>query len=685
MMIKLWIALLGVFAGFVLLVQAMGYVAYSLSPRDPAAIQRASEFEAAMGRLVNAPKEGIVPLAPVEIPNRHPKVVGAVHRVGEWSGGRFGEAPLLAQRVREGHLPAVSERLPENPLVIIPPQQNGPYGGTWTRFATGPRDVGIVEARFAYEGLARWDAMGQNVIPNLAVRWEIADGGRSFTFYLRKGVRWSDGHPFTVDDLLFWYEDVLQNEELTPVVPRDFKRQGRVMGLEKIDDYTVRFTFLEPNGLFLKKLASGRGYEMLRYPAHYMKQFHPRYAGLAKLEAMTENAGFELWKQLFEDMRDWRNPDIPRLWPWIVVAPPPARPAVLERNPYYWKVDPDGNQLPYIDRMTFEIFDAETINLKAINGEMGMQGRHLQFQNYPLFMEGQKKGDYRIVHWINGSAGANILALNLNHRDPVLKKVIEDHRFRKALSHALNREELNEADYFGIGKPRQVCPPPSSPFYDAEYERAYIEYDPDRANDLLDQMGLTRREDGLRLRPDGAPIKLYIETTSLNNRILELVASYWTAVGVQTEIKEEARQLFYERKKGLLHDVGVWGGADEQIAVLDPRWLIPFSDESVHAVDYARWYRTGKKRGEEPPKDMRRCIELFWQIEKTIDEAEQIRLMKEIIALNRKNLWVIGTVGALPSFYLVKNSFRNVPEVAMTGWAFRTPGNTAVECYAIEK
>ena len=185
----------------------------------------------------------------------------------------------------------MSERVPEDPLVIVPPQQHGPYGGTWTRFATGPRDVGIVEARFAYEGLVRWDAMAQEVIPNLAVRWEIADGGRSFIFYLRRGVRWSDGHPFTVDDLIFWYEDVLQNEEITPVVPRDFKRGGRVMGLEKVDDYTVRFTFLEPNGLFVVKLASGRGYEMLRYPAHYMKQFHPKYTSLEKLEAMSEAAG----------------------------------------------------------------------------------------------------------------------------------------------------------------------------------------------------------------------------------------------------------------------------------------------------------------------------------------------------------------------------------------------------------
>ena len=375
--IKLWIALIGVFAGFVLLVPGMGYVAFYLSPRDPDVIQRAAEFEAVM--------------ADVEIPNRHPEATGTVHRVAEWAGGRFGEAPLLAQRVREGHLPPVSQRLPENPLVIVPPQQHGPYGGTWARFATGPRDVGIVEARFAYEGLVRWDAMAQKVIPNLAVRWEIADGGRSFTFYLRRGVKWSDGHPFTVDDLIFWYEDVLQNEEITPVVPRDFKRGGQVMGLQKVDDYTVRFTFLEPNGLFIVKLASGRGYEMLRYPAHYMKQFHPQYASLEKLEAMSEAAGFDLWRQLFADMHDWRNPDIPRLWPWIVVAPPPARPAVLERNPYYWKVDPAGNQLPYIDRMTFEILMRRPSISRRSTGRWVCRGGTFSFRIIRCLWKGERR------------------------------------------------------------------------------------------------------------------------------------------------------------------------------------------------------------------------------------------------------------------------------------------------------
>jgi peptide/nickel transport system substrate-binding protein len=694
---KIVLGLLGVLASLVFLVQVLGYFTYYLAPKDKSSIAKAAAFEAEMGKVVHTPTQGSIPVegfsssgnltaVGINIPDRHPTRPVRLHKVGEWHKGRsFGEAPFLAEKVRLGELPPVEERLPKNPLVIIPPDQNGPYGGTWTRFADGPRDIGVVEARFAYEGLVRWDPMGQEVIPNLATHWEIADSGRVYTFWLREGVKWSDGQPCGVDDLVFWYEDVLKNDEITPVIPRDFKRGGETMKFEVLDSSAIQFRFAEPNGLFLQKMATGRSYEMLRYPAHYMKQFHPKYAAILDLESLANEAGFDMWTQLFQDKFDWRNPEIPRLWPWVVVDPPPARPSALQRNPYYWKVDPDGNQLPYIDRMTFEIFDIETINLKAINGEMGMQARHLQFQNYPLFMEGREKGDYRVVHWLNGSGGTTNIALNLNHKDPVMRKIINDHRFRKALSFALNRQELNDADFFGIGKPRQASPPPTSPFYDAAYESAYIEYDPEEAIRLLDDMGLRTNEDGMRLRPDDDPLFLHIETSSRNNRVLELVAGYWKDVGVNAEVKDEARQLFYERKRGMMHDVGVWGGSDEQIAVLDPRWLIPFSDESIHAVDFARWFSTDGKRGEEPTGDIRRVIELFWEVERTVDTGSQIRLMKEIIDLNRKNLWVIGTLGEVPVFYLVKNSFRNVPEVAMDGWSFRTPGNTAVECYAIQE
>ena len=694
---KSWVRIAGAFVGVFLvigtLVQALSSLTWHLSPRDPKAIAEASQFQGVLSSLVKSPGAGFQSDAPpatkkpaLSLPGDREPV--GVHRVTEWSPARgksFSQSPYLDGLVYRGELPPVSDRLPEDPLVIIPPEQNGPYGGTWTRLANGPKDIGILEARLAYDGLVRWGPLANTIVPNLAVRWTVEDSAKTFTFWLRKGVRWSDGHPFTAEDIQFWHEDVLKNTEITPVVPRDFKREGQALSFEKIDNYTIRFRFASPNGLFMQALASGRGYEMVRYAKHFMKNFHPRYTPIDTLMTKALDRGFDLWNKLFNDTFGWRNIGTPRLWPWILKDPPPARPAVLVRNPYYWKVDPEGNQLPYIDRMTFDIYDAETINFKAINGEMGMQARHLSMQNYPLFMENREKGGYRVNHWIDPGMGYNAIGLNQNHHDPFMKKIIQDRRFRIALSHSINRVELSEAGYFGIAQPRQVAPLPTSPYYSEALEKAYVSYDPALSRRMLDEMGLTvMNEKGQRLRPDGEPIVIRLETTSLNSLVLELVSSYFTAVGVQTEIKEEARQLFYERKRGTLHDGGIWGAGNGQSPLVDPRGHVPFSDESIFAVDYARWFRTDGKRGERPPDDIVRCIELYREIERTPDEAQQVRLYKEILEFNRKNLWMIGTVGGMPSIYLVRNDFRNVPDIAMSGWIFRAPGNTAMECYSID-
>ena len=315
-----------------------------------------------------------------------------------------------------------------------------------------------------------------------------------------------------------------------------------------------------------------------------------------------------------------------------------------------------------------------------------MQARHLNFQNYPLMMENRRRYGYRVLHWITANGGTHTLGVNLNQRDPVLRRIVADRRFRIALSHAIDRKALNDVGFFGVGQPRQVCPPPASPFHSAAYERAYIEYDPAKANALLDEMHLTRRgADGVRLRPDGRALALKIDTPSvfINPRVIEMVAGYWTAVGVKAEMRLLARQLFYTRKAACMHDVAVWGGADEMIPIIDPRWFFPFSSESLFGVGYARWYRTDGRQGPEPPADLRRCIELYRQIERTPDPTEHVRLFRQIIELNRKNLWVIGTIGREPLVVIVDERFRNVPEVAVSGNIFRTPGNTACECYAI--
>lgn len=642
--------------------------------------------------LSGAGSVDLAALESVQVPDRHPTQARALHTISEWHPDRkrhFQESPRWAQQVAAGQLPPVAERLPENPLVITPPQQMGPYGGTWRRYATGPSDIGIIEARLAYDGLVRWDPMAQRVLPNLATHWDIEEGGRSFTFHLRRGVRWSDGHPFSADDILFWYDDVLQDADITPVIGIEYRHGGELMKMEKLDDLTFRIRFAEPNGLFIKQLASNFSYTMVGYPAHYLKQFHRNYVPEEQLGRLARATGRDFWFQLFTDKREWRNTEMPRLWAWVCTEPPPARPARFSRNPYYWKVDAEGRQLPYIDDVTFDIYDVETINLKVINGEVGMQSRHVSPSEYPLFMANQETGGYRVYHWIDGGDGTFSLSVNLNHKDPVMREIFGDHRFRKALSHALDRESLNEANYYGLGEPRQLAPPPVSAWYVEEYEKAYIEFDQDKANRLLDDMGLKHRNSaGTRLRPDGRPLSIYLEMSSTGSsmsQMFEMIAADWTDVGVQTKVKMSARQLFSQRRNSRLFDVAMWGGAGEIIPVLDPRWFIPYSSASHFGLDYAQWYRTGGRKGEEPPAPMRRALDLFGELKRTMDEEEQIRLFKEIIEINRQHLWAIGGVGAVPQIFIVKNSFRNVPEVAVACWPLRTPGATAPECYAIDE
>ena len=632
-------------------------------------------------------------LEAIPSPQRHPKAPRALNEVAEWpaeKGRAFTQAPYWDPMVAAGTLPAVEERLPRDPLVILPTEQLGPYGGTWTRFGTGPGDVGIFGARLCYESLVRWDPMARGIRPNLARSWTVEDGGRSFTFHLRRGVRWSDGHPFTADDIVFWYEDVLLNPDLTPVIDQELKRGGELMQLEKLDDYTVRVRFREPHNLFLKMVASDHGQSRLSvmHPAHYLKRFHPRYVAPDRLEEIARKENKDFWYQVFEDKFDYRNVGTPRLWAWVMDQPPPARPAVFTRNPYYWKVDPEGRQLPYIDHVSFEIYDIETINLKAINGEVGMQGRHISFQNYPLFMSNAAKGGFRVLHWIDDGDDMVGFAFNLHHKDPVTRRIFLDRRFRFAMSQAIDRDAINEIVYLGVGKPRQIAPSPLSPFYEPENSRAHLEYDPQTANRLLDEMGLrARNEEGIRLRPDGKPLVLQLETSSAmagNTNVLHMVAADWTAVGVKTKVKPLARQLYVRRREALLSDVVNWVVGGAMLPLVENAWYVPARNGSFFP-EYAKWVRTRGERGERPPPVMMRSLELFEQVQRTADQAEQIRIFGEILELARQDLWFTGIVGDIPRIFIVKDSFRNVPEVAVATWTLRTPGATAPEAYAIEE
>ena len=407
----------------------------------------------------------------------------------------------------------------------------------------------------------------------------------------------------------------------------------------------------------------------------------------AELEKMAKDAGFEFWYQLYNDRRNHKNyVGYPVVFAWVCTVPSPKQPMVADRNPYYWKVDTAGNQLPYIDRIEHMIVEGkDMLNLRAAAGEVDMQLRHITIINYPIFQDSKEKGDYRVLMWSQAMATDAALAINLTNKDPVLREILADKRARWALSLGINRDEIIQSAYLGMAEPSQVAPTPSSPYYWEEQAKNLIEYDPDRANKLLDEMGLTEKDgEGYRLRPDGKRLTIIFEYAPVFGSwgdIGELLTAHWKKLGIELVPKEIARQLMYERKAANEHDMGMWTGSGEFNPLIDPRWFIPFSGESIHAGQYAAWWNTGGKEGEEPTGDLRKVLEIYDQIKVTVDPEEQKKLFRQILELNKENLWVIGICTPPPQPVIVKNDFRNVPEHGASDWQLKTPGSTAPEQY----
>jgi peptide/nickel transport system substrate-binding protein len=604
---------------------------------------------------------------------------------------KYGESPQLAGLVTQGELPPVDERLPEEPRVIAPHEGIGQYGGTWHRVITNPRDT-TLNHRLTYECLLRYNSNGTKVVPNVATGWEVAPDGRSFTFSLRKGMKWSDGAPFSADDVMYYYEDILGNEELSPSFPAWLKTGGENGVIEKVDDYTIRFTFSQPHGIFMYLVAAANGLSICTHPGHYLRQFHIDYVDKAELEKMTKDAGLEFWYQLHGSKNNVQtNTERPVISAWKLTVPPPKQPLVAERNPYYWKVDSEGNQLPYIDRIEFMLVtNAEASNLRAMSGEVDMQMRGIAFANYTLYQENREQGDYRVVLWEQGKPSDTCIYPNLAHQDPVLREIIGDRRFRYAFSLVIDRQEIIDSVYLGMATPRQLSPLPSSPFYLESQAQNLLERDVERANQLLDDMGLTERDaDGYRLRPDGERLSILFEHSNhfaTWSPIGELMSEHFKSIGIELTDKEYARQLYTQHVRANEHDIGCWNGTSAFNPLIDPRSWIPFrSGSSLHAVPYARWYESGGDEGEEPTGDLRKVLDLFDQIVVTVDQEEQVKLWHEIMELNRENLWTVGISTDAPQPVIVKNNFRNVPEDAVSDFQMLTIGNMTPEQFYIRQ
>ncbi len=586
----------------------------------------------------------------------------------------YNEAPVFRERVETGELPPVEDRLPVEPLVVRPWNQIGTYSEREISGDSG--DIACANAQHLLEIIAPDFA---TPVPNVLKGYVLSSDARSITLHLREGLRWSDGHPHTADDFVFWYEDVLNNSQLTPARPAIYTSGGEFMDLTKIDDYTVRLDFAEPYPAITDVLASDQWWQYPIPPKHYMQQWHIDYNPDA--DELAREEGFETWYQAFlmhnTTGAGQQDVDRPVVYPWKLVSIDSAQNQYWERNPYFWKVDIAGNQLPYIGRLNgVQVGDAQTKQLRVISGAFQIGGILQPLASYPLYLDNAERGDYRVMLWDDPrGAFRGAVTLNQTSKDPVKRELFSELRFRQALSLAIDRDDVNETLFFGLGEPRQPAPPPpASQFYEEWMRDHYAEYDPARSNALLDEMGLQwdgRRQ--YRLRPDGEPLSINLQFVGQFDGIAQLLQEYWQAVGVRVALREVTGAMWTQLVDANDTDLGIWSVENTDFGMrrtgaspARPPW-------TGANVPWDLWYVTGGASGEEPPEAVRELYALIDEWTLTIPGTERyVELGKEIWRINIENLFMIGAVGLVPYPVIISNSLGNtMPDESLWSPSFQ--------------
>jgi peptide/nickel transport system substrate-binding protein len=598
----------------------------------------------------------------------------------------FQEAPQLAALVKAGKLPPVKERIGQDPLVVKPVHEIGKYGGTWRRGFTGPADFwNGLHSVSGPDHILFWDYTGYKVVPNIARGWELSADGRTTTIFLRRGMKWSDGHPFTADDFVFWYEDIYQNRELVPTPTLFMTINGKPGEVEKVDAYTVRFKFPDPYPVFPEMLAGAtpiggghslRGREgMGGYaPAHYLKQFHPRYTSKEELDRRLKEYKFDKWWLLFLDRNSWHlNPALPVVTPWKTVTPANTPVWTLERNPYSIWVDTAGNQLPYIDKAVFTLAEnEEVLNLRAIAGEYDNQLFHLSMLKVPVFLENEKRGKYKVSLHPGDYGGDLVIKFNMTYdKDPEIAKWFHNRDFRRALSIAIDREQINEMFWLGTSAPRSVVPVESSPYFPGpDYVTMWAFYDPQQANAMLDRIGLDKKDaEGYRLRSDGkGRLRLVMTVAGAAHapfdQFVEPVKEHWKNVGIHLDIEVVERSLAITRAGANETQLSAWNNDGSEHPWTFPFHLVWLSISTVApgGPEYARWFHSGGKEGKEPTGRIRQMMD-WWVKGMGVSDEERIKLGREIWKIAAEDVYIIGIVGpgAASGVRVAKLNMGNLP------------------------
>jgi peptide/nickel transport system substrate-binding protein len=591
---------------------------------------------------------------------------------------QFQESPALGEQVAAGTLPPVDQRLPSVPYVDPmnqPWQEVGRYGGRLRLLMAKVRDL----RQMVVYGYAR--LVGYT--PDLDLQADILErvdnqDDKVFTLHLRPGHKWSDGQPFTSEDFRYWWEDVANNEELSPVGPPiALTIEGEPPRVEILDETTVRYSWSSPNPTFLHELAKASPLYIYR-PSHYLKQFHKKYADEAELAKQVEGAHQRNWAALhnrFDDLYKNDNVALPSLQPWVNITKPPSDRFRFKRNPYFHRVDPKGQQLPYIDEVVVQIASSGIIPAKTGAGDSDLQARYLRFDNYTFLKESEARQDIKVRLWHTARGARRALFPNLNVNDDVLAKLFRDVRFRRALSLAVDREEINQVIFYGLAIEGNNTVLPDSPLFKEEYQTLWAQFDLDEANRLLDEIGLTERSgEGTRLMADGRPLDIIIESAGESTEetdILELIGESWAKAGIKVHTKPSQREVIRQRVYSGEAQMTIWFGMENALAnaTMSPVELAPVRQEYFQWPRWGQFIETKGNAGE--PPDMAEATELTelyhaWFKAPELEEKE--RIWHRMLELQAEGVFSIGTVSGVPQPVVVNGNLRNLPEEGLYNW-----------------
>jgi len=586
------------------------------------------------------------------------------------------ETESLVAQVKAGRLAPIGKRLPAFPLVSVPDGPHsrlGRHGGTLRTLIGRARDVRLL---FVY-GYARLVVFNQKleIVPDILERVEVREN-REFILHLRKGHRWSDGHPFTAEDFRYYWEDVANNRELSPSgPPRDLIVYGERPQFSVIDATTVRYRWKEPNPEFLPRLA-GASPLLIYRPAHYLKKFHVKYSkGLrAKVRADSRTRNWARGHNNKDNMYRFDNPDLPTLQPWVNTVRPPADRFVGVRNPYFHRIDAAGRQLPYIDRVELMVVADKLIAVKAGTGESDLQARGLDFKDYTFLKQNEKDNGYRTLLWRSGMGSQMALYPNLNVNDPVWRRLIRDVRFRRALSLAIDRSLINHVLYFGLAKESGNTMQVESPLFDAGNQSLWSGYDRKAAQELLDEIGLKRGLDGIRRLPDGRLLEIIVDSAGESTEdtdVLELIRETWREIGVKMFVKPSQREVFRNRIFSGNAMMSIWGGLENALATPDtsPEQLAPTTQQQLQWPKFGQFHESGGSSGVAPDiPEIQELAELLTVWRHSASTEKRAAAWQRMLRIHAEQQYVIGTVTRVPQPVVATSRLMNLPTTGLYNW-----------------